>query len=146
MQKLILFFMLCFIINIAHAQTELAVSNTENLNTTQANTAKLILYRPYALGNCLYSPKLILGAQKVRLKNRHLLELEIPVGDYSIKNKDFTIFTRKIGFNLNVEAGKTYYVRYRVLSDIFIAIDEFIQVEENFAKQEIAKGKFKTKK
>ena len=56
------------------------------------------------------------------------------------------MFAKKIGFDLNAEAGKTYYVRYRIISDFFYSIDEFVQVDENFAKQEIAKSKFRTQK
>ena len=146
MQKLILFFILCFLINIAKAQTEVAVSNPTATNAKANSTAKVVLYRPYAVGSWLYSPKLVFGERKIRIKNRHLIEFEIPIGTYEVKNKAFTIGTRKIGFNLQAEADKIYYIRYRILGDVFIAIDEFIQVDENFARQEIAKGKFRTQK
>lgn len=109
------------------------------------DTAKLIFYRPSSWSGSAMRVKLSLGDQKIKLKNKHLVEVIVPVGDYNIENQRRILFARKSHYLLSAEPNKTYYFRYRYISNFFYSIDEFVLVDEAFAKKEIARTKLKTK-
>jgi hypothetical protein len=107
------------------------------------NTATIVLYRPNAWAGSAAKAKVTLGEQKVKLKNKQLTAIEVPIGNYDISNERRIIGARKSHFLLTAEANKTYYFRYRYINCFFYAIDEFILVDEEFAKKEIAQIKLK---
>ena len=110
------------------------------------DSTKLIIYRPKSYEGSAMRVKLTLGEQQIKLRNNELIEINVPVGDYRIRNERRLLFYRKSDYLLSAKANKTYYIRYRFIRKTWYSADDFLIVDEDFAKAEIAKRPLKRNK
>lgn len=108
----------------------IGISN-DSINTPKIESAVVHVYRPSKFAGFGWVFNLRANGEKVaRVKNGKHLTLNFDPGmtKFSIKNRIV---------ELNLEAGKSYYLRTYLIRDGFVGNVELIEVTESFAKTEL---------
>lgn len=99
-------------------------------------TAKIILFRPFNFTNWSNNFSIFANNQRIcKLSNNRFVEYEVAPGAVSLKsNASFGISERKF-LDLNVEAGKTYFVRCDVLNQFFAMTLDMTPIADEMGKK-----------
>lgn len=77
------------------------------LSAVASATGKIVIYRPAVQLGGLFHESVFLNEKRIaKLCNGCYIEFELPAGEYRFRSND-----KKRGVALNVENGKTYYMR-----------------------------------
>lgn len=108
----------------------IGISN-DSINPPKTETAVVHVYRPSKLAGSCWVFNLRANGEKIaRVKNGKHLTLNFNPGTTTFSIKNCTV-------ELNLEAGKSYYLRTYLIRDGFVGNVELIEVTESFAKTEL---------
>ncbi len=104
---------------------------SHSIDPPKTKTAIVHVYRPLKFAGFGWVFKLKANGEKIAsVKNGEHLTLELAPGMTKFNIKKRTI-------EINLEAGKSYYLRTYLIRDGFVGNIELIEVTESFAKSEL---------
>jgi len=99
--------------------------------------SKIVFYRePSYVGSAISFPIMLNDSVVVRLKNNSYYTYECNPGEYTISVKNVP----GINIPINIEANKTYYLRFMITPGVWSSVTEAILVDSTFAKPAIYSG------
>ena len=125
LSKLLIILLLCFL------TSSFTLSDSQSIDSYKIEKAIVYVYRPNNFVGFVSVFNLKVNGEKMaKIKNGKnlVLELEPSVTEFKIRNKTL---------ELNLEAGKTYYLRTVIVRNMFLGKPDLTEVTESFAESEL---------
>lgn len=114
--------------------TSLSLANGEQPN--EQKTAKIIIFRPNNFTNWSSNFSIFANQERIcKLSNNRFVSYEVAPGAVSLKSRVSFGISETKDLDLNVEAGKTYYVRCDLLSQVFALTLDMTPISDDIAKK-----------